>query len=136
MPILDTMVLFAAADPSDRYHRDAESRLGKVGDRVRVAASGLIEFDLVLKARGYSAESRRSEFKSMVEGFPEIEDAPATIAPRTLYLAAAIEEGLQLDYFDSLIAAEAIGFDGKLVSSDRDFDRVPGLERILLANKE
>ncbi len=134
MPVLDTVVLFAAANPADKYHADASSHLARVGRRVKVAAAGLLEFDLVLKARGYSPSSRMREFRSMIEGFPEIEDASGTFAPRTLYVGAAIEEGFGLDYFDALIAAEALVFDGKLVSSDRDFDSVPGLERIALAS--
>lgn len=134
MPVLDTVVLFAAANPLDRHHADASSHLARVGKRVKVAAAGLLEFDLVLKARGYSSSSRMREFKNLIGGFPETEGAPGTLAPRTLYVAAAIEGGFGLDYFDALIAAEALVFDGKLVSSDRDFDGVPGLGRIALAS--
>lgn len=132
MPILDTAVLFAAADRSDKYHKDAAGRLAAAGPRVLLSAAGLVEFDLVLRGRGYSPRNRREEVRSMMAEFPEVEAAMSTIVPRTLYLAAAIEEGYRLDYFDSLIAAEALTFDGKLVSSDRDFDAIPGLERIPL----
>jgi len=45
-------------------------------------------------------------------------------------LASDIEGKLGLDYFDSLVAAEALEHDGAVVSSDRKFDRVPGLKRM------
>lgn len=132
MPVLDTAVLFAAADPSDKYHQDAAVRLAAAGARILLAAAGLVEFDLVLRGRGYAPPARREVLRSMMAEFPEVEAAMSAIVPRTLYLAAAIEEGYRLDYFDSLIAAEALTFDGKLISSDRDFDAISGLQRIAL----
>lgn len=132
MPILDTAVLFAAADPADEYHDDAARHLAEAGAESIVAASGLIEFDLVLRARGQSPGARRAEFRRLIAEFPEVETAVGSVKPRTMYVAASLEEGFQLGHFDSLIAAEALAFDGKIVSSDRDFDPVPGLERIAL----
>jgi predicted nucleic acid-binding protein len=132
VPILDTAVLFAAADPADKYHDDAARHLGSVGAEAIVAGSGLIEFDLVLRARGHPPAARRAEFKRLIAEFPEVETAVGRVKPRTMYVATSLEEGFQLGFFDSLIAAEALAFDGKIVSSDRDFDLVPGLKRIAL----
>ena len=134
MPILDTAVIFAAADPADRFHGDAKRRLGGAGEGVLLAASGLVEFDLVLRARGHSPALRRAEFAKLIAEFPDVEDSVGRIDARTLYVAAALEEGFGLGYFDSLVAAEALAFDGKVVSSDRDFDPVPGLKRIALVS--
>ncbi len=132
MPVLDTAVLFAAADPADKRHKDAVARLSSVGGRILVATASFLEFDLVLKSNGYTPSRRRDELKRMMDEFPKIDSAIRPVGPSTIYLAADIEAGYRLDYFDSLIAAEALAFDGELVSSERDFDVIPGLKRIPL----
>ncbi len=125
-------MIFAAADKSDRYHSDGVKHLEELGKRVILADSGLIEFDIVLKSRGFDGEERRQEWRRLVEEFPRAGTAIKPVGPTTLYIAAGLEAGYGLGYFDSLVAAEALEFDGEVVSSDRDFDRIPGLRRIPL----
>jgi predicted nucleic acid-binding protein len=132
MPILDTVVLFAAADPSDRLHEDGVRHLRKVGGRLLVGTFALMEFDVVLKSRGLSGSERMKEMALLMKDFPDVASSVHPISPSTLYLAALNEREFGLDYFDSLMAAEAGQHDGAMVSSDRAFDTVPNLKRIPL----
>ncbi len=53
------------------------------------------------------------------------------IAPTTLYLLAELELAYGLDYFDTGVAAEALEHDGIVVSTDKAFDQIRGLSRVL-----
>ncbi len=132
MPILDTVVLFAAADPLDRFHKDGVRQLGRVGGKLLVGTFALMEFDVVLKSRGLSAAERMKEMALLMKDYPGVASSVHPISPSTLYLAALDEQEFGLDYFDSLMAAEAAEHDGEMVSSDRGFDAVPNLKRIPL----
>ncbi len=130
MPIIDTAVLFAAADDTDRFHRGAISTLRKLGGKALLGGSALIEFDVVLKSRGLTPEARREEMTLLMLEFPSTVASVHCPGPQTIYLAALYEEEFGLDYFDSMIAAEAAEHDSSVVTPDRDFEKVPGLRRI------
>lgn len=132
MPIIDTVVLFAAADRSDRVHLKATAQLRKLGRGLLLGTFALMEFDVVLKSRGFSGKERRDEMTLLTIDFPRVATSVHPITPRTLYLGSLYEERFGLDYFDSLLAAEASEHDGAMVSTDREFDRIPGLRRIPL----
>jgi predicted nucleic acid-binding protein len=132
MPILDTVVLFAAADPLDKYHEDGVRHLRKVGGKVLVATCALMEFDIVLKSRGLSASHRMKEMALLLKDYPDVASSVHPVSPATVYLAALHEREFSLDYFDALMAAEAAEHDGEMVSSDRAFDVVPNLKRVPL----
>jgi len=132
MPIIDTVALFAAADPTDRFHIKAMAQLRGLGGGLLLGTFALMEFDVVLKSRGLSAEARRREMTLLMIDFPLAVTSVHPITPKTLYLAALYEEKFVLGYFDSLIAAEASEHDGAIVSTNREFDRIPGLRRVSL----
>jgi predicted nucleic acid-binding protein len=132
MPILDTQVLFAAADDTDRFHEDAKLHLSRLSTRTLLGTFALAEFDIVLKSYGYSASQRSEELLLLIRDYPSVASRVHQVFPSTFVLASRIEDSLDLDYFDSLIAAESVEHDGTVVSSDREFDRVLGLTRISL----
>jgi len=132
MPILDTVVLFAAADPLDKFHRDGVAQLRKAGGGTQIGTSVLMEFDIVLKSKGLSAGDRMHEMALLMNDYPNAASSVHKISSSTLYLAALHEREFGLDYFDALIAAEAAEQDGEVVSSDRAFDSVPNLKRVPL----
>jgi predicted nucleic acid-binding protein len=132
MPVLDTVVLFAAADPLDKFHEEGVRRLRSVGGKSLVATSALMEFDMVLKSRGLSSSERMKLMSLLRAEFPDVASSVHPISLSTLYLAALHEREFGLDYFDALIAAEAAEHDGEMVSSDRAFDTVPNLKRVRL----
>lgn len=132
MPVLDTQVLFAAADDEDRFHEAARSCLEGLSSRVVLGTFTLAEFDIVLKSSGYTSKERGDELLLLLKEFPFAASCVHHVSFSTFVLASDIEASLGLDYFDALIAAESIEHDGAVVSSDREFDKVPGLTRIPL----
>ncbi len=130
MPVLDTVVLFAAADPEDAFHEKALEHLAKLGTRYVLATSALIEFDIVLKSRGFDYNERMEKFALLIRDFPAAAEAVHRITPATLYLAALHERDFDLDYFDACVAAEAWEHDGIVVSTDESFDVIPDLKRM------
>ena len=129
MPVLDTVVLFAALSEADPRHKRAVYYMEKLGEEgYYVSAMALVEFDIVLKSRGFSYEERMDIFALLAADYPHAKISP--LSPITFYLAAKIEEEHGLDYFDACVAAEALLLDGVVVSTDEAFDRVAGLKRI------
>ncbi len=130
MPILDTGILFAAANPKDTFHRGAKRFLGRLSARTVLGTISLVEFEVVLKSRGYTPDRRMEEMVLLLRDYPRTSAAVHHVSPSTFLLGAHVEQSFSLDYFDALIAAETIEHDGAIVSTDRAFDRIPGLRRI------
>jgi len=126
------VVLFAAADPLDKFHEDGVRHLRNVGGKLLVGTSALVEFDIVLKSRGLSGSDRMMEMALLMKDYPDVASSVHPVSPATLYLAALHEREFRLDYFDALMAAEASEHDGEMVSSDRAFDAIPNLKRVPL----
>lgn len=131
MPVLDTVVLFGAADERDEKHAKALDYMKRLEEeKFFLAGFALIEFDVVLKSRGYSCEERMNLYGLLLKNFPYSDAKVRVLKPTVLYLAARIEKETRLDYFDAGVAAEALQHDGVVVSSDEAFDRVVHLKRI------
>ena len=129
MPVLDTVVLFAALSEADPRHERAVYHVGKLGEEgYYVSATALVELDIVLKSRGFSHEERMEIFALLAADYPHARVSP--LSPMTFYVAAKVEEEHGLDYFDACVAAEALLLDGIVVSTDEAFDRVAGLRMI------
>lgn len=131
MPILDTVVLFGAADPKDPAHDKSIIYLGLLNNpRYYLASFALIEFDIVMKSRGLPHRERMARHALLARDFPASEIKTKHLSPTTLYLAASIEGAEGIDYFDAGVAAEAMVLDGEVVSTDRVFDKLQGLRRV------
>jgi predicted nucleic acid-binding protein len=130
VPVADTEILFALS-PRDPKHARAMGLLH--GPDVVVPDVVLLEFQLVLRARGLGPGRVRTAMLALREaldrcGVREVK----MLDSRTLALQCELEEKYELSYFDSLVAAAALVLDRKVISSDKAFDRVPGLERVPL----
>lgn len=131
MPILDTVVLFAAGDEGDRHHSRAKRHLESIGEAdVYLGAFALLEFDITLKSRGFSFEERMERHALLLRDYPALDRKVSRLSSATLYLTSRLEAEVRLEYFDAGIAAEALQFDGVVVSTDRAFDQVEGLRKI------
>ena len=131
MPVLDTVVIFGAADSSDRHHDRAKRHLQRIANsEVYLGTFALLEFDIVMKSRGLSFQERMEKHASLLRDYPELSEKMVGVSPATLYLASRLEGEAELEYFDAGVAAEALQLDGTVVSTDRAFDRVEGLKRI------
>ena len=129
--MLDTEVLFAL-DPKDVHHTKALKLLSSRFDMVAPDTS-LLEFVTVLKAMRVRALERQQLAVLLNQalddrGVKQVKTIDALLFARQCEL----ESRYGLTFYDSLIASSALALDQKIVSDDRAFDLVPGLERIPL----
>jgi predicted nucleic acid-binding protein len=131
LPVLDTVVIFGAADSNDKHHERSKWHLQRITKpEVYLGTFALLEFDIVMKSRGFSVEERMEKHALLLRDYPDLGGKMAGVSPATLYLASKLEGEAELEYFDAGVAAEALQLDGTIVSTDRTFDRVQGLTRI------
>ncbi len=131
MPVLDTVVLFAAADGKDKHHSVAKNHMKNlIRKNQRLSAFAVLEFDIVLKSRGFSFDERMEKAALLIKDFPLVTKKLASITPATIYLTARLEKELPMEYFDAGVASEALQTDGVVISTDRIFDKVPNLKRV------
>lgn len=134
MPVLETDFLKGLLDPKDRLHGPCQRALGKLqrGDW-SVTSSSLLELDLLLKHEGVGSEERATVFETLSAEIPK--ETILGLTHVTLSVAALLQSrhrDIQHFYFDSLHLAVALGSDGKIVSTDRSFDRISGITRMPL----
>ncbi len=129
MPVADTEVLFALGTKDPKHSQALQLLKGKTD--VVAPDVAVLEFQLVLKARGRSPAELRTAMLALREVLARygVKEA-GTISSSSLALRCELEEKYGLSYFDSLVAAAALALDRKVISSDRAFDNVPGLERV------
>ena len=75
MPVIDTLVLFAAADSMDKLHEKGVMFLKEVNNNHlwNLPSFALLEFDLVLKSRGYSESDRMTKYALLMSDYANIE---------------------------------------------------------------
>ncbi len=134
MPVLETDFLKGLLDPKDRLHDSSQRALGRVKrGEWDVASSALLELDLLLKHGGIGADERAAIFETLSGEIPK--ESILGLAHTTLSTAALLQsrhKDARHFYFDSLHLAAALEGDGKIVSTDRFFDRVREVTRIPL----
>ncbi len=128
MPVIDTEVLFAL-NPNDPKH-DAATKLLKQNPDLKAPDTTLLEFQLVLRGRGRTAEDVSRAILSLrkVLATNHVSETK-TIDTRLLALQGQIEMENHLSYFDSLVAASALVLDEEIVTDDKAFEAVPNLTR-------
>ena len=131
MPVLDTVVLFAAADRKDKHNSVAINHMKNLSRKnYRLSTFAMLEFDMVLKSRGFSFDERMEKAALLIKDFPLATKRLSSITPATIYLTARLEKELSMEYFDAGVASEALQTDGVVISIDRIFDKVPNLKRV------
>ena len=134
MPAADTEVLFAL-NPRDPKHPHALERLRELGGVIVPDASAL-EFQVVLRGRGRDVGQVRDALLALHEALRRMGvEEEGTMSLTLLALQCELEKRHGLTYFDSLIAASVLALDGRVISDDEAFDRVPNLERIPLSSR-
>ena len=124
-------MLFGAADPKDAVHVKSKRFLARLAEPdYYLAGFAMLEFDIVMKSRGFSHGQRMLRHALLAKDYPDSTVKVRPVSPTVLYLSAKIEGEEGTDYFDAGVAAEAESFDGIVVSSDRVFDKLKGLKRI------
>jgi len=118
MRLLDTVVLIGALNTGSRHHPESVEHLNQLreSDETLVPGVVLLEADLVMKTRGYSAEERRLTWHAL-EGWVSAEKVVPNTASSMRGAVALQERGV--DYFDSLIASLAIEAGATVVTTDK-----------------
>lgn len=129
MPLLENDTLFAFLDRSDKKHGTASrmfSKLEKGELRVDASSVSLVEMELVYMSE--QKEERLLGDLAAVAALPNVNYLAFT--PDLAVASAYIRSQQGLGFFDSHYAAAALQRDGKIISFDRAYDKVPGLTRI------
>ncbi len=129
MPVIEVDTLIAFVNALDKYHRVASRLIKRIisGEirNVKVAASAYLEYELILRSRGYDEGEIREDlayFKSL----PNLGETPLTV--NVLIKASELREKYGLTFFDSLHGATALLLDGIIISIDRAYNEVRGLK--------
>lgn len=119
MRVLDTIVIVGALNVRDSHHRKASKYLDMLAmdNDVFMPLSTLIEFDLLMKARDYTDDERRS---SWIELAPKISSQKITGQTASTFVRASELQNEGMGYFDSLITALAQEFNSSVITDDKD----------------
>jgi len=119
MRLLDTVVLVGAVNPADPYHRKALEHLDSLASNPEVflPSTAILEFDLELKAHGYTAVERETTFEDLSVKVPQ--GKILALSPSAM-IEAVKTEAQGLGYFDSLISAQAGIANAHVVTTDRE----------------
>ncbi len=132
MPVIDTLVLFAAADSMDKLHEKGVMFLKEVNNNHLwiLPSFALLEFDLVLKSRGYSESDRMKKYALLINDYANIEQKTMPITPKIIHETARVESLYNLDYFDAGMVASALILDRKIATTDKIISQISEIDII------
>ncbi|MEM4791109.1 MAG: PIN domain-containing protein [Thermofilum sp.] len=129
MPLLENDVIFAYLNEYDPNHENAERIFEKLrrGElRVEISSISLLEMELIYRSE--KREGRLLRDLAALAALPNVEYVPLT--PDVALTSVYLRQTLNLSFFDSHYAATALNLDGKIISFDKAYEKVPGLTRI------
>jgi len=133
MPVIELDMLIALVNREDDHHEIASKIFNAISQgeikNVAIAASALIEYELILRSRGYGDEDIAADIRSFTS-IENMKEAPLT--SEIILGALNLRVKYQLTYFDSLHAATAILWDGVIISADKAYLRVRELKAVAL----
>lgn len=119
MRLLDTIVIVGALNVKDKHHRKASKYLDMLtmDNDLVIPLLTLIEFDLLMKARDYTDDERRS---SWIELAPKISPQKILGQTASTFVRASELQKEGMGYFDSLLTALAQELNSSVVTDDKD----------------
>jgi len=131
MPVIELDMLIAYVNKADELHSVAVKIFNAIVNRklknIGVPSSAYLEYELVLKSKGYDDESISKDIQAF-KNIKNLEEIP--LSSNVIIEASRLRQTYKLTYFDSLHAASALLFDGKIISTDNAYRRVFELEVI------
>ncbi len=121
MRLIDTVYLVAYFRPSDPNHDVAEELLESLGEGTFVSQAALIEFDLLMKSRGLGLGER---LKALGLLDVLVDEKLMPLTPADLAAAAYLFKRYELDYFDSLFAAQCVLREADPLTTDDEILKV------------
>lgn len=128
MPFIETDMLFAFLNINDRHHDMAAKIFTSIeaGSRIDLPSSVFIEMELI-----YKSEGRDGELTSHIVNLLSFKGLnPIPLTPEIVLLAISLREEYDLSFFDSHHVSTALQGDGKLISTDKAFRNIKGLQLI------
>lgn len=125
MTLLETHLIFAYLNEKDAHHEASTGIFRKIkrGSRVSISTLSLIELELIYKSSGY--QDLLQTHLAILSSLPNVDYSPLTVD--IVLTSTVIREEHGLSFFDSHYAATALHGDGKILSTDKAYTRVPGL---------
>jgi len=131
MPAIELDMLIAYVNRADELHGVAVKIFNAIVNRklknIGVPSSAYLEYELVLKSKGYDDESISKDIQAF-QNIKNLEEIP--LSSNVIIEASRLRQKYKLTYFDSLHAASALLFDGKIISTDNAYKRILELEVI------
>ncbi len=127
--LMENDVIFAFLNRLDKNHDIAHAIFRKIRDgelKIMVSSVSLLEMEFI-----YRSEKRESQMFRDLAALASFENI--TFVPLTLEIVLTsiyIRREYGLSFFDSHYAATALSLDGKIVSFDKAYEGVRGLQRI------
>jgi len=127
--LMENDVIFAYMNENDENHQVAEKifqalKKGKL--KLDISGVTLLEMELIYKSQ--KLEERLLEVMSALLSLPNVNFIPLT--PEIVITSVRLRQEFGLSFFDSHYTATALYLDGKIISFDKAYEDVPGLERI------
>jgi len=94
---------------------------------LKVASSAYLEYELVLKSKGYSLTDIYSDLQAF-RYIKKLGEAPLTA--NIIIRAIELRRKYNISYFDSLHAATAIEYDKVIISTDRIYKEIKEIKYI------
>ncbi|MBD3206239.1 PIN domain-containing protein [Candidatus Bathyarchaeota archaeon] len=128
MTLLETDLIFAYLNEKDKFHEASIRVFDKInkGSKLSVSILSLVELELIYKSSGY--QDQIQSHLAILSSLQNIEYSPLSVDIVLTSIVLREEHGLS--FFDSHYAATAIHGDGKILSTDQAYTRVPGLTLI------
>jgi predicted nucleic acid-binding protein len=129
MPLIENDVIFAYLNREDPNHNIAKRIFHKLKSgeiAVEISSVSLIEMELIYRSE--KMEDRLLRDLAALAALPNARYIPLTpdIAVTSVYL----RQNYNLSFFNSHYAATALSLDGKIISFDHEYEKVPGLTRL------
>ena len=129
MPIIELDMLLAFVNKADSLHEKASKLFTKIvkGEmlNVKVAASAYLEYNLILRSKGYTDENVYQDVM-MFKTIPNLGEIPLT--SNIILEASNLRRKYRLTFFDSLHAASATIFDKEIISLDTAYANIKELK--------
>jgi predicted nucleic acid-binding protein len=128
MPLLETDLVFAYLNKLDSHHEVAKNIFNKIreGTHYTISSLSLIEIELIYKSNNLEKQLAQHIAALSTLSNVTIPQISADIILTSIYL----REPYNLSFFDSHYAATALQLDAEIISTDKQYQNVPGLTLI------
>ena len=131
MPVIELDMLIAFVNKRDKLHKTSKEIFNKIVSRelknIKVASSAYLEYELILKSRGYSLEDVYNDLRAF-KHIKNLGEIPLSID--IILKAMEIRDKYEVSYFDSLHVATALEYDKTIISTDHIYNEIKEIKSL------